>query len=424
VDELKIQIEELLRAYRDFRSMLGDRKNVCEDNIEKVLEKKAVLATQTFEAIFAEKLANRPDVLSSMDFEHAVRTMIEWVSELLPRTESRESHTTLETCSARLRELTTDSGNNPSNESPRAPWPLIRKLRVYTNCHILSRGLVLADLPGLRDQNSARRAIAERYVRQCHHVFVVAPIDRVVTDQSVREIFDLVRRASLSNIDIVCTRSEDFRKEETKYDWPAERGTIEDLLERIKQDTEEVETLKDHMEDYELNTMDMTRDEEQELRQLQRELLQAERSKQSNEVEHLRLVTELRNAKVSNRLLEQYQDNRLAATLRIFCVSNKTYWDYRNKPVTNARPHLVTSGIIELRKYCIQIVAQNRFGVVTEFIKDRVPTLLGSIQLWVDAGSPSRSTEMKQKTMMMVVEVQRALEMVRNLLDYQSKDSS
>lgn len=112
MDELKNQIEELLRAYRDFRSMLGDRKNDGEGSINEVLEKKALLASQTFESMFEGKLANHPGVLSSLDFEHAVRTMIKWVIELLPQAESRGSYETLEKCSAQLRKLTSASGNN------------------------------------------------------------------------------------------------------------------------------------------------------------------------------------------------------------------------------------------------------------------------------------------------------------------------
>jgi hypothetical protein len=220
----------------------------------------------------------------------------------------------------------------------------------------------------------------------------------------------------------VCTRSEEFEKEETRYDWPAERGTIEGLLERIKQDTDDVEMLEEDINDYVLDTTDMTRDKEQELRKLQEDRDDAERSRDGNQLELLRLITELRNAQVSNHLLEQYQDNLLTAALRVFCVSNKTYRDYRNRPVANARPYLATSGIIQLRQHCIQIVAQSRLGAVTEFIKDRIPALLGSIQLWVDAGSPSRSTDMKRKTVMMVAEVERELEKVRSLSNCSLRD--
>lgn len=409
-DELKKQIEELLQAYKEFNYTRGqeDRKSEDQESSDEILKKKADIATQTFEAVFSEKLALRPYVLSSLDFEHAVRTMIEWVLEILPPTEVRETHATLETCSARLGELTSDRKDHSMNGSSQIPWPLIRKLRVYTNSYILSQGLILADVPGLRDQNSARRAITERYIRQCHQIFVVAKIDRVVTDQSVREIFDLGLRANLSRIDIVCTRSEDIRKEESRYDWPAEIGAIESLLDQVKQDTDEVETLKADVEEWGQNTMDMTRDEEQELRKLQGDLLQAERSKHENELKLLRLVIGLRNTQVTDDLLEQYQDYRLTATSKIFCVSNKTYWEFRNRPIAIARPYLVTSGIIDLRRHCIEIVAQSRLVAITEFVRDRIPALLDSIELWVDAGSPSRTTEMRQKTMTMVAEVQRA----------------
>ncbi|KAF3031928.1 hypothetical protein E8E12_002110 [Didymella heteroderae] len=329
VDELKKQIEELLRAYRDFHSKHGsaDYKDDCEDSIGKALEKKAILAAETFKAMFTEKLANRPDVLSSLDFKHAVCTMVEWVSQLLPCTEVFAIRTLLE-----------------------------KPLRSATFVNVI-RSLLLLESSELSQTKA----------------------------------------------------SEDFRMAEAKYDWPDERATIEDLLERIERDTTDVETLKEELEDYEQD-LNLTRDQEQDLRQTQEELRQAERSKQNNEVELLRLITKLRNAKVSDHLLQQYRDNPIAATLRTFCVSNKTYWDYRNKPVATSRVYLITSGIIELRKYCVQIVAQSRLVAVTEYIKDRVPVLLGSIQLWIDAGSAGRTVEMKQKTTMMVSEIQRELD--------------
>ena len=90
--------------------------------------------------------------------------------------------------------------------------------------HILSRGLILADLPGkqydlrlkililtnvgLRDLNSARQNVTERYVRQCHQIFAVARIGRATTDTGVKEVFELARRAALSNVGVICTQSD------------------------------------------------------------------------------------------------------------------------------------------------------------------------------------------------------------------------
>jgi len=45
-------------------------------------------------------------------------------------------------------------------------------------------------------------------VRQCHQIFAVAMIGRATTDQGVKEVFELARHAALSNVGIICTKSD------------------------------------------------------------------------------------------------------------------------------------------------------------------------------------------------------------------------
>lgn len=61
---------------------------------------------------------------------------------------------------------------------------------------------------GLRDLNSARRNITERYILQCDEVFAVTEIFRAVTNEGVKDVVDLAKRAKLSNITIICTKSD------------------------------------------------------------------------------------------------------------------------------------------------------------------------------------------------------------------------
>ncbi|KAH6642927.1 hypothetical protein C7974DRAFT_301862 [Boeremia exigua] len=401
LDELRRQFEELLRAYRDYEELPETAKskggNKEAQSVNKVLEKKANLATQTFSAIFKAKLGNEPTVLSTMVFERAINLMVGWAEDLLPRTNDQESFNTDEQCSSRLRELTSESDARATNGATQNQWPLIRKLRVHLNAYILSKGLIVADLPGLRDHNSARRAITERYVRQCHQIFAVARIDRAVTDESVEEIFELARHAKLSKIDVVCTRSEDIQIREAKHDWIAERARIEELESAIEADTQEVDSLKEDIQDFEQDLKDLTREERHEFEQLQQDCRKAEQSKQKHEFEMLRLIVTLRNAKVSDGLRAYYKDHPVASTLRIFCVSNKIYWDHRSKPAPKSAPYLKMSGIIQLRQHCIGIVADSRLRAAVSFIKDQVPAFLVSVGLWVEAGSGNSNAEKKQQ---------------------------
>lgn len=412
-DELKIQFEELLRAYRDYDELPGNSRarNTSDEepNANKALEKKAELAAQTFRAIFTETQATSR-VLHTMDFSTAIGSMVNWASQLLPVSGEEESYQTVGECASRLRELTSELSESPVRGGSPRRWPLIRKLRVHLNAYILSKGLIIADLPGLRDHNSARKAITERYLRQCHHIFAVARIDRAITDESVKEIFELARRANLTKVDVVCTRSEDVQIREAKHDWIADKVKLEELQRAIEEDRSEVEYIREQIEDFEQDYEHLNHEERREFEQLQQDYRKAERSKQSHEFEMLRFIVELRNAKVSGRLRAQYQDHPFASTLEIFCVSNKTYWDHRERPVTTSGPYIEMSGIKQLRQYCIGIVADSRLRAAVSFIKDQVPAFLASVGLWIEAGSGSSSSEKRQQILDLVSAVEEALE--------------
>ena len=79
---------------------------------------------------------------------------------------------------------------------------------VHLNAHILSKGLILVDLPGLRDLNSARRNITERYIFEVDEIFAVCLIGRATTDAGVAAVIELAKKARLSNVGIICTKSD------------------------------------------------------------------------------------------------------------------------------------------------------------------------------------------------------------------------
>ena len=67
---------------------------------------------------------------------------------------------------------------------------------------------------GLRDSNSARRNITERYLLHCNEIFVVCSISRATTDDGVKTVINLAKQAKLSNVSFVCTRSDDIEVEQ------------------------------------------------------------------------------------------------------------------------------------------------------------------------------------------------------------------
>lgn len=414
MDQLKTQFEELLRAYRDYHLQSSISNDADEDGDGNMLQRKAKLAKETFNASFKEKLEQTPNLLLSIPFDIAIGTMLNWASQRLPRRIDEESFNTAEDCSSRLRELTSASEDSASGDIGRTFWPFIQKLRVYLKAHILSKGLIIADLPGLRDLNSARKAITERYVRGCHQIFVVAKIDRAISDESIKDIFELASRVNLSKIDVICTRSEDYQKREAKHDWPAERESIEEMQRKIDANTRELDDLNEEIADFEQDLENLTREDEQALMKAQQERRVVEKSGVHLEFELFRHITKLRNDKVSNGLRHEYQNYSATTKLEVFCVSNKTYWEFREKPVAIALPYLKSSGILELRQYCIGIVAESRLRATKAFIKDEIPAFLGSVELWIEAGSGNASAETKQQTLDVVSAIQAELEEVRH----------
>ena len=69
---------------------------------------------------------------------------------------------------------------------------------------------------GLRDSNIARRNITERYLLHCNEIFAICNIGRATTDVGVKAVIRLARQARLSNVGIVCTKS-DVRGENLPY---------------------------------------------------------------------------------------------------------------------------------------------------------------------------------------------------------------
>jgi hypothetical protein len=90
---------------------------------------------------------------------------------------------------------------------------LVRSHRSLAGIHLTHLG------EGLRDLNAARRSITERYLLECDEIFAVCNIGRATTDVGVSSVFELARQANLTNVGIVCTRSDvSILSQSTKLD--------------------------------------------------------------------------------------------------------------------------------------------------------------------------------------------------------------
>ncbi|ROW15158.1 hypothetical protein VPNG_03092 [Cytospora leucostoma] len=395
--ELCEQLADLLGSYRAFKS-----------GVEGESKEKAEIAVDTFRSMFRGKLQNDNWILNESEdvvLDH-FKTWAKQARRLGPP--SRQVVQTVEECSSLLAPLSSE----PSNQLQSSVWPYVRKIRVYLKAHILSKGLVLVDLPGLRDLNSARRNITQQYVVNCHEVFAICSIKRASTDVGVKTVFDLAQQARLERVGIICTNADDINYNEIQNDWDqGEARKIRELNGSLGAVDRDIEVIGE-----ELATFDYLPSEDAATKQ-EKLALHEENKKLVNrrnaiKFELLDYAVKTRNSHVSQDLKLEYQAQAWGGTLHVFCVGNKMYQEKRNLDKSVSVKYLSLSGIIDVRRHLIAAVGESQLRASKNFLEHNVPALLRDIELWVQSGAGSASAEEKLAVRRVLGKVEKSLEKV------------
>lgn len=396
-DELYEQLAELLRSYRAF-------KTVDEEETKDT----AKLAMDTFRSMFRGKLQDDEWILKAPETV-VLETFKIWAKEAMRLGPPvRRVAQTIEECSSLLLPLSSE----PHDPKQFSLWPYIRKIKVYLKSHVLSQGLILVDLPGLRDLNSARRKITHRYLWNCHEIFAVCETKRAISDEGVKTVFDMALQAQLERAGIICTHSDVFNYNEIKNYLDHEDA------ERIRELNRSLVTVEGEIEDTkrELDTFQFLPNEDEATKQMRTELLEEnmrlERERKAIEFDRLEYAVRARNANVTRGLGVEYQAQTRSKTLHIFCVSNTLYQNNRHLDKSVSGKYLRLSGIIDLRRHLIAAVGESQLWESQKFLDHQVPGLLRNIGLWVQAGAGSSSAEEKQVVRHLLSKVEEKLKNV------------
>ncbi|KAL0931975.1 Nuclear GTPase SLIP-GC 3 [Colletotrichum truncatum] len=298
VDDLVKQAEDLLKSYRHYHL----NSDEMEGNELSDFKEQAQVALDTFRAMFRGRYDDE-EFLTEDRLKVALRTLKSRVVELRPsEIEGRQVDTNLQDCSTRLMRLTSEVA---SSREP-ALWPYIKKIKVSLNSHILSKGLVLVDLPGLRDLNSARRAITERYLIECDEIFAICNIGRATTDVGVASVFDLAKEAGLENVGIVCTKSDDIRAAEAKKDWKGPRARkVQQLSDAVAATQRQLDDINLDLADFE-DADDLSEEERNLIIDLGFRAKKTQQALEHNKFELKKYLIQTRNASVIGQLREHY----------------------------------------------------------------------------------------------------------------------
>ncbi|KAK5636992.1 hypothetical protein RRF57_012704 [Xylaria bambusicola] len=388
--ELMPQLRSLLQDYRHF--------NLNKDSFEPhelvELEKRAGIARDTFQAMFPGTFIDKSTLIRDTE-QGSLSTLNSWVQSFdQSRIPERQSELGLEECSSLLMQLSSDV---PSGGT--SLWPWIKKIKVYSDAHILSKGLILVDLPGLRDLNTARRNITERYLLKCDEIFVVAAEGRATTDEGVKSVIELAKKAKLSEVGIICTRSDEIKPTEALKDWKGTRAgkQVQEKLDVIKQEKSTNKNLSDDIHSFDEFIDDLSPEEVEDLSRLERAKRLSNAKLHNAEFDLQKLLITTRNTIVEKKLVGQYQHEVPGNGLRVFCASNTIYWDWRQENRDQSMPHLVLSGVLKIRQHCMSMVSESQYAAATKYMRDDVGVLLGELDLWVQSGQGSLSAERKEK---------------------------
>ncbi|KAI1423392.1 hypothetical protein F5Y12DRAFT_757515 [Xylaria sp. FL1777] len=390
--ELMPQLEGLLQDYRHFhlnRDSFSSQEEVVD------LEKRADIARDTFQAMFPGTFVDKRTFIQETKSQ-SLLTLESWVDgfddSLIQDRHSGLGH---DECSSLLMQLSSDTS------SEKAPlWPWIKKIMVYLNAHILSKGLILVDLPGLRDLNTARRNITERYLLKCNEIFVVAAEGRATTDEGVQSVIELAKKAKLSNVGIICTKSDEIKPTEALKDWKGKKAAneIQKRRETIDQKKSSIGDLEEEIASFDdIDPAELRTEEAEELHRLERSLRLNRKTLSDYEFDLQKFLITTRNAIVEKNLVELYKHEVPDNLLKVFCASNAIYWDFREAPKDESLPRLRLSGILTIRQHCMSMVSESQYVVAKKYMRDDIGVLLGELDLWVQSGQGSLSAERKEK---------------------------
>ncbi|KAL4891702.1 hypothetical protein BDV59DRAFT_181582 [Aspergillus ambiguus] len=278
----------------------------------------------------------------------------------------------LDECKHQLDTLTADS---PGSNRP-AQWAFIKLLRVYIDSPILHTGLVLADLPGLRDFNYARVRATEKYLsHSCDEVFIVTNISRCVSDQSIQDIMNRCRKGQPRLI--ICTRSDDIDPEEAARGKNPEDLRVRQMNQRIMEVENQLDNAISRRQTAPANEQARISLEESNLNDRRKTL----------KLERKRYLVNRRNARVERDLAARYRG------IAVFCVGNPMYSMLREAPPDEPEGYINLSGIRQLRRYCKSVPAQAQFHATSAFLNNLVPALMTSLRQWALAGVDSVTAE-------------------------------
>ncbi|KAL8977326.1 MAG: hypothetical protein Q9205_006849, partial [Flavoplaca limonia] len=334
--EINEQLHELLVSYRELYQPGIEKELENNEQLYQEIEKKSTVAASTLQSIFPDhpeatpiRMKDQSDGAFEQILENLKRlaALIEWPAD------AKNGRWTATAASA------AECHDKVAYFMKKGLWPLTNVVRIYLNAQVLKTGVILADLPGYRDINLARVRKAEQYLLRCHEVFIVANINRVISDQSV-ERFDI-----------------DLPAAEKKYKTVVNSEAGKRAL-RAKKTA------------WERNG--------------------SAAAAQIADTEYKYLFVSARNTTVERALRQRYETSLTTLSINVFCVGNRDYEGAEYRSQEARQKALKGSGIPDLRRFCHSIVGHAQYDASIHFLEVELASLVQSLEVWLSVSEQEK----------------------------------
>lgn len=275
-------------------------------------------------------------------------------------------------------------------ESEITPWPLIKKITFGLDSPLLNDGVILVDLPGIRDSNGTRRRTVLKALSECTHYLVVAQISRTIDDETVTKSFgDGYTRKGSGRVITAITNTDRMDEASSRTGTAAEK-------ERIDEANDMIEAIRAEIKQCAVKRKTATKLERAEIYDKEEELDQQLRDLTASGDSYKIMIRNKRVIKVLRRSYSYLTGDQ--RPLPIFCVSNRVYEQHQIGYERDDRPllSLEDTQIPALRCHLRMATAEGRFNDALFHYEKQLPSLLTSFELWCCKTHMKRKRELEE----------------------------
>ncbi|MCJ1433884.1 hypothetical protein MMC27_003249 [Xylographa pallens] len=272
-----------------------------------------------------------------------------------------------------------------------SPWPLVKLVKIGLHSVFLSRGVVLADLPGLSDVNQTRVKLTQLYTRDCDFIFLVAKVGRVQTDSNTNDrLLYGVCRALGPRKALICTRADEmdeFTKPRDLAASPTDRQEYDRILRSWTSLSSEIKRFAASLVKLHGQARAEALDEIQMLKL----------KKKALHVMKLGTLINMRNKKVIVAMQKKYESTTKEKTpLRVYCVSNEHYAIHQIGYTEDLIPcSMDIVGISNVRLCALMLPSAHKFKTLQEHCKGTLKSLVSSLEGWCLQSTMERRVELR-----------------------------